>query len=116
MNIYINKMSRKNVKKDREGPKIILADSGSSIFKNLGNIMDKYNFIKLSSEFAVNFIMESEKVDLIIISRNITNITKISEKASRKRIPVCIIEKDIRLPIDGKKIDYLPIEFNFYSV
>src|SRR3989337_2440449 len=44
----------------------ILAHKDMETFKKIQNLNNKFNFINLSSDFAVNFILEYEKIDLII--------------------------------------------------
>ncbi|MGM0366703.1 MAG: AAA family ATPase, partial [Actinomycetota bacterium] len=64
-----------------------------------------YNFINLNSDFAVNFVMEYEKVDLIIISRGIGDIDNICRKAQKKKIKVYKIGKDLKEPVNRAEIE-----------
>ncbi len=84
---------------------IILADRDLETFKRFQKLSDKFNFINLSSSFAVNFILEYEKIDLIIISKGISNIENILERANRKKINVYILGKDIKWPISEKELE-----------
>ena len=84
---------------------IILADKDLETFKKIQNLKNKYNFINLSSNFAVNFILEYEKIDLIIISKKISNLSNIAERANRKKIKIYILGEDIKLPISEREIE-----------
>jgi len=84
---------------------IILADKDLETFKRVQKLNSKFNFINLSSSFAVSFILEYEKIDLIIISKKISNIENILERAKRKKINVYILGKDIKLPINKKELE-----------
>lgn len=83
---------------------IILADTRLETFKELSEINKEYNFINLNSDFAVNFVMEYEEVDLIIISKNIGNLEEINRKANSKNILLYQIGKDLKYPLDIKEI------------
>lgn len=84
---------------------IILADKDLETFERIRKLNNKYNFINLSSDFAVNFILEYEKIDLIIISKKISSLSNIIEKANRKKISVYILGRDIKLPINEEEIE-----------
>ncbi len=103
MNIYTNLDNKINESKNSFN--IILADKDIETFKSIQRLNDKFNFINLSSCFAVNFILEYEKIDLIVISKKISNLTSIIERANKKKINVYIIGKDIKSPVDEKEIE-----------
>ena len=84
---------------------IILADKDLETFERIRKLNNKFNFINLSSDFAVNFILEYEKIDLIIISKKISNLQNIIEKANRKKISAYILGRDIKLPINEEEIE-----------
>ena len=84
---------------------IILADKDLETFERIRKLNNKFNFINLSSDFAVNFILEYEKIDLIIISKKISSLSNIIEKANRKKISVYILGRDIKLPINEEEIE-----------
>ncbi|MDD5622490.1 MAG: hypothetical protein PHQ09_04925 [Actinomycetota bacterium] len=84
---------------------IILADKDFETFEKIQNLKYKYNFINLSSNFAVNFILEYEKIDLIIISKKISDLSDIVERAKRKKINIYVIGEDIKSPIDEREIE-----------
>jgi len=84
---------------------VILADKDLETFKKIQNLRNKFNFINLSSNFAVNFILEYEKIDLIIISKKISDLSNIIGRAKRKKINIYIIGEDIRLPISESEIE-----------
>ena len=84
---------------------IILADKDLETFERIRKLNNKFNFINLSSDFAVNFILEYEKIDLIIISKKISNLQNIIEKANRKKISVYILGRDIKLPVNEEEIE-----------
>lgn len=89
---------------------VILADKDLETFKRVQKLESKYNIINLSSSFAVNFILEYEKIDVIFISRKISNIEDIIERANRKRINVYVIGKDVLLPIDEKEVENILVK------
>jgi len=91
--------------KDINNFTVILADSNLETFKKITGIGKDYNFINLNSDFAVNFVMEYEKVDLIIISRSIGDMDNISKKAQKKKIKVYQIGKDLKEPINTTEIE-----------
>ncbi len=84
---------------------IILADKDLETFKKFQCLNNKFNFINLSSDFAVSFMMEHEKVDLIIISKRIPNLSSIVERANKKKINVYILGEDIKFPIAEGEIE-----------
>ena len=84
---------------------VILADKDLETFKKIQNLRNKFNFINLSSNFAVNFILEYEKIDLIIISKKISDLSNIIERAKRKKINIYIIGEDIKFPISESEIE-----------
>ncbi|GAG86085.1 unnamed protein product, partial [marine sediment metagenome] len=84
---------------------IIFADRDLETFERIQKLRDRFNFINLSSDFAVNFILEYEKIDLVIISRKISNLENIIRRANRKKINVYILGKDINLPLNEKEIE-----------
>ncbi|MDD3818954.1 MAG: AAA family ATPase [Actinomycetota bacterium] len=103
MGIYAKINSEIN--KNNNSFNIIVADRDVATFKKFQKLSDRFNFINLSSYFAVSFILEYEKIDLIIISRKISNLPEIIEKAARKKISVCILGKDISLPINEDEVE-----------
>lgn len=108
MNIYTSLNNRKY--KNNNSFNIILADKDTETFRRVEKLTDKYNFINLSSCFAVNFIMEYEKVDLIIVSKKISDLSNIIKKANKRKISIYIIGKDIESPLNEKEIDNLILE------
>ncbi|MCE5329304.1 hypothetical protein LLG07_03095, partial [bacterium] len=70
-------------------------------------------FINLSSDFAVNFVLEYEKVDYLLISNRINNLNNIIIKAQKKKIKIFILGKDIEYPLNSVKVrDILLKEIN----
>lgn len=90
--------------KETETLKVIIADTDLKTFEGLKVLSNQYNTIFLSSDFAVNFILEYEKIDIILISNKISNLNSIIERTSKKCIKVFRIGKDIRYPIDLKEV------------
>ncbi len=86
---------------------IILADRDTKTFKRVQNLFKKFKFINLNSSFAVNFILEYERIDMVIISRKISNLSDIVSRAKRKKINVYILGKDIGSPINENEIENL---------
>ena len=79
--------------------KIIIADTELTTFSELSKLNDDFCFINLSSDFAVNFVIEYEKVDYLLISNRIKNLDMIISKANKKKIKIFIIGKDIEYPV-----------------
>ena len=103
MGIYAN--LNNEISKNLDSFNIILADKDVDTFKKIQKLNNKFNFINLSSYFAVSFILEYEKIDLIIISRKISNLSDIIKKADKKKINVYVLGKDISLPVNEKEIE-----------
>jgi len=86
---------------------VIVADVDWETFETVSQIKKDFNFINLSSEFAVSFILEYEKVDILILSRKISNIEEITKKAAKKKSKVYIIGKDLKYPLEAAEIEKL---------
>lgn len=86
---------------------VIVADVDWETFETVSQIKRDFNFINLSSEFAVNFILEYEKVDILILSRKISNIEEITKKAAKKKSKVYIIGKDLKYPLEAAEVESL---------
>jgi len=84
--------------------KIIVADTDLDIFEEIKKIKENFCFINLNSEYAINFVMEYEKIDLALVSMNIPNIEKIIDRAKRRKIKLLIVEKDLPKNFDSKHI------------
>lgn len=92
--------------------KIILADTDFNTFKEMAKLNDDFCFINLSSDFAVNFVIEYEKIDYLLISNRINNLDKLIIKANKKKIKIFILGKDIEYPINSSIVkDFLIKEF-----
>jgi len=89
--------------------KVIIADTDLKTFEILKSLSDKYNMIFLSSDFAVNFMLEYEKIDLVISSNKISNFNSIIERTTNKKIRLLIFGKDIRYPINSKEVESIII-------
>jgi MinD-like ATPase involved in chromosome partitioning or flagellar assembly len=87
--------------------KVIIADTDLKTFEDLRELSNFYNVIFLSSDFAVNFILEYEKIDCVLTSNKISNLNSIIKKAEDKRIKLYIFGKDLKYPIDYKDVDEL---------
>ncbi len=86
---------------------VIVADIDWETFEIVSQIKRDFNFINLSSEFAVSFILEYEKVDILILSRKISNIEEITKKAAKKKSKVYIIGKDLKYPLNAAEVESL---------
>jgi len=86
---------------------VVVADVDWETFEVVSQIKRNFNFINLSSEFAVNFILEYEKVDILILSRKISNTEEIIKKAAKRKSKVYIIGKDLRYPLETIEIENL---------
>ncbi|HEY5500406.1 MAG TPA: AAA family ATPase [Candidatus Humimicrobiaceae bacterium] len=92
--------------------KIILADTDFNTFNEMAKLNDDFCFINLSSDFAVNFVIEYEKIDYLLISNRINNLDKLIIKANKKKIKIFILGKDIEYPLNSNVIrDFLIKEF-----
>ncbi|MDD3520721.1 MAG: AAA family ATPase [Actinomycetota bacterium] len=96
-----NILNNSNNSENYSSFKIIVADTELDIFSETAKIKDNFCFINLSSEYAVNFVLEYEKIDILFISKNISNFENILERAKNKKIKSFLIEKDL-----PKKFDY----------
>ena len=83
---------------------IIIADTRWETFEALSDIKENYNFLNLSSEFAVNFIIDYEKIDIIIIGPKIGGLEAIAKKAERKKVKVYVMGKDLSYPVDREEV------------
>ena len=86
---------------------VIVADVDWETFETVSQIKRDFNFINLSSEFAVSFILEYEKVDILILSRKISNIEEITKKAAKKKSRVYIMGKDLKYPLEAAEVESL---------
>lgn len=98
---------KNNSNKSKYSLNVIIADTILKTFKKLPDSGNEINYINLSSSFAVNFVMEYEKIDLIIISKSISNLDLIKKKASRKNIKLLVIGVNISDPLDIKELKKL---------
>lgn len=89
--------------------KIIIADTDLNTFNELTKIKEDFCFINLSSDFAVNFVMEYEKVDYLLISNRINNLNNLIIKAQKKKVKIFILGKDIEYPLNFVKVKDLLI-------
>jgi MinD-like ATPase involved in chromosome partitioning or flagellar assembly len=83
---------------------VIIADTRWETFETLSDIKENYNFLNLSSEFAVNFILDYEKIDLIIVGIKIGGLEAIAKKAERKKTKVYVMGKDLSYPVDREEV------------
>jgi hypothetical protein len=58
---------------------VIVADTDWETFEILSPLQKTFNILNLSSEFAVCFILEYEKVDVLFISSKIVNLEHIQK-------------------------------------
>lgn len=101
-------LAKNNLLNEFEGRlNVIVADVDWETFETVSKIKRDFNFINLSSEFAVNFILEYEKVDILILSRKISNIEEITKKAAKKKSKVYIIGKDLKYPLEAAEVESL---------
>ncbi|MCD4670835.1 MAG: hypothetical protein K8S14_10360 [Actinomycetia bacterium] len=91
--------------KETESLKVIIADTDLKTFEELKVLSDRYSTIFLSSDFAVNFILEYEKIDTVLISNKISNLNSIIKRTNKKRIKVFILGRDIKYPIDLMEVE-----------
>ena len=60
-----------------------------------------------------SFVLEYEKIDILFISKNISNFENIIERAKRKKTKTFIIEKDLPKKFDNKNLEKIILkEFN----
>jgi len=85
--------------------KVIIADTDLETFNGLKELNEKFNTIFLSSEFAVNFILEYEKIDIAVISKKISNLNGIIERARKKNTRILMMGRDLSYPIKLKELE-----------
>ena len=91
--------------KEIESLKVIIADTDLKTFEELKALSDQYNTVFLSSDFAVNFILEYERIDAVLISNKISNLNSIIERTNKKRIKVFVFGRDIKYPVDYREVE-----------
>ena len=84
--------------------KVIIADTDLETFSGLKELDDRFNTIFLSSEFAVNFILEYEKIDIAVISKKISNLNGIIERARKRDTKILMMGRDLNYPIELKDL------------
>ena len=85
--------------------KVIIADTDLKTFDELKELNNKFSTIFLSSEFAVNFILEYEKIDIAVISKKISNLNGIIERANKRNTKILMPGRDLNYPIDPKELE-----------
>jgi len=85
--------------------KVIIADTDLETFNELKELNDRFNTIFLSSEFAVNFILEYEKIDIAVISKKISNLNGIIERANKRNTKILMLGRDLKYPIDPNELE-----------
>ena len=85
--------------------KVIIADTDLETFSGLKELNNKFNTIFLSSEFAVNFILEYEKIDIAVISKKISNLNGIIERANKRNTKILMLGRDLNYPIILKELE-----------
>ena len=85
--------------------KVIIADTDLETFSGLKELDDGFNTIFLSSEFAVNFILEYEKIDIAVISKKISNLNGIIDRAKKKNTKVLMMGRDLSYPLELKELE-----------
>jgi MinD-like ATPase involved in chromosome partitioning or flagellar assembly len=85
--------------------KVIIADTDLETFNGLKELNERFNTIFLSSEFAVNFILEYEKIDIALISKKISNLNGIIERARKRDTKILMMGKDLKYPIEVKELE-----------
>ncbi|MBM3707285.1 MAG: hypothetical protein FJW69_02930 [Actinobacteria bacterium] len=83
---------------------VIIADTDWQTFELLSKLGKDFNFINLSSDFAVNFILDYEKVDVVILSKKISGHNEILKKARKRKANLYILGKDLKYPVDVEQI------------
>ena len=86
---------------------VVVADTRWETFEQLRDIGEGTNLLNLSSSFAVNFIIDYERIDVILISRRIPGLDGIIRKAHKKNTLVLIMGEDVRYPLDREQITKL---------
>ncbi|MBN2073248.1 MAG: AAA family ATPase [Actinobacteria bacterium] len=84
--------------------KVIIADKDLETFNITGALSPEFSLINLSSSFAVEFILEYEKIDVLIINQGIGGLSDVLKRADKKKVRVFIIGKDLKLPLDINEI------------
>ncbi len=79
---------------------ILVADEDYETFKIFSEMESEFNLINVSSDFAINFVINYESVDLVILGRRLSNINDVLKNINKKKIPYLVLGKDIAIPID----------------
>ena len=95
------------MKEESELLKTIIADTDLETFEVLKKISDKYDVIFLSSDFAINFILEYERIDLVLVSNKISNLNSIIERTKKKKIKLLVFGRDIKYPVSYQEVEDL---------
>ena len=99
-----NKRSVNGSGSENKNFNVIIADTQWETFEALSDIKENYNFLNLSSQFAVNFILDYEKIDIIIVGPKIGGLEAIAKKAERKKTKVYVMGKDLSYPVDREEV------------
>jgi len=91
--------------KEGETLKAIIADTNLKTFEDLKNLSESYSILFLSSDFAVNFILEYEKIDTVLISNRISDLNSIINRINKKKISMYIFGRDIKYPVNCDEVD-----------
>jgi cellulose biosynthesis protein BcsQ len=91
--------------KEGETLKAIIADTNLKTFEDLKNLSESYSILFLSSDFAVNFILEYEKIDTVLISNRISDLNSIINRINKKKISMYIFGRDIKYPVNYNEVD-----------
>ncbi len=92
---------------------VIVADTDWQTFEALGALQKEFNLLNLSSEFAVSFILDYEKIDVLLLSKRIADIESIRRKAEKKMAKVFVMGLDLKYPVDACEVkDILQSEYS----
>ncbi len=79
---------------------ILVADEDYETFKIFSEMESEFNFINVSSDFAIHFVINYEAIDLVILGKRLSNLNDVLKSINKKRIQVLVLGKDIKMPID----------------
>ena len=83
---------------------VIIADTRWETFEHIPDPGEGINLLNLSSSFAVNFIIDYERIDVVIMSRRISGLDAIIRKAQKKKASVFIMGEDINYPLEAEQV------------
>jgi len=86
-------------------PVLVVADTKNDTFSKVSKLKSEVDIINLSSDFAVKFVLQRERVDMLLFTEKIGDLEGILRLAARKGIKVYKIGKDIPSSFKSSHLD-----------